>query len=71
MKCYINLKRFCRHASYNTMATAFERLRLRLLASIGILKVCSDGKLARIDAGNPRVSGPNKKTSPVLNCALV
>ena len=59
----------CRHASYTATATAFERLRLRTPASIGIRRRRSTGQASSTASGRPRVSAPNNSASPRSNLA--
>ncbi len=55
----------CRHTSKATMATAFERLMLRLAGFIGMNSELSCPMRPNTSGESPRVSGPNTKASPV------
>ena len=47
--------------------TVFDRFKLLLVDSMGIRSRSSVGKSSRTLSGSQRVSGPNKRQSPVWN----
>ena len=54
-----------RHASNTATATVLDRFMLRLSGSIGNRTRRSESNRLSTSAGKPRLSGPNKKASPV------